>query len=412
MIKAIQIIYYIFFCLTCVYGLYFLFTGFFAFKKIVPKKPKVNYTNKFSILIAARNESMVVGNLVKSILVQNYNKDCFEVNVIANNCTDNTAEIALKSGANVIECTIPVKSKGEVLKWTFDKFKNRKDIDAYVIFDADNIVHPDFLKNMNISLNTGYNVAQGFRDSKNMKDNWLSGSYSLFYFIQNFFLNRSRKAMNLSASINGTGFVVKKDLIDRQGFNTVTLTEDVEFTGICAINGEKIDFVEKAITYDEQPIKFRDSWKQRKRWSVGNLQCFNVYKKQLFKHFFKDKNMSCLDMALSYIAPLVQCVSFALCAFLIIFNYVGIKLNDIFSFMFSQGILFFVLTYGIGVIVSVFVIKFYKKNIMDVISGILLFAVFFLSWIPINFVCLIKKKISWDPIKHDRDVSIEGLLTK
>lgn len=63
---------------------------------------------------------------------------------------------------------------------------------------------------MNKSLNEGYLVVQGFRDAKNPSDNYLTGSYTMFYYLQNFFYNKSRMALKRSAAINGTGFALLK----------------------------------------------------------------------------------------------------------------------------------------------------------------------------------------------------------
>ena len=93
---------------------------------------------------------------------------------------------------------------------------------------------------MNDSLNMGYSVVQGFRDTKNVSDNWLSCSYAIMYYIQNLFLNKSRYNLGKSSFINGTGFVIKKELIDKNGYDPKTVTEDIEFVAMCAINGEKI----------------------------------------------------------------------------------------------------------------------------------------------------------------------------
>lgn len=123
----IQIIYYIFFILVLTYGLYFMITGIFGFKNINKKvvknhKPK----HKFAVLVASRNEEGVIENLVKSLLKQDYPKELFEVYVIPNNCTDDTEKIAKNAGATILKCTIPTKSKGEVLKFAFDKLANKK----------------------------------------------------------------------------------------------------------------------------------------------------------------------------------------------------------------------------------------------------------------------------------------------
>lgn len=406
----LQFLYYFFFSFTLFFGLYYLLTGFYGFFKprkfrIKPYLPK----NKFAVIVAARNEEAVVGHLVSSLLNSNYPKDLFEVYVAVNNTTDNTAEVAKKSGAKVIMVKDKVKSKGEVLRYVFRELKPRKDIDAYIIFDADNIVHPDFLSRMNDTLCTGYRVAEGFRDSKNMTDNWISGSTSLFYYMQNFFFNKSRMTMGISGSINGTGFMISKEKVDAEGFDTKTLTEDIEFTAQCALKNEPIAFVEGAVTYDEQPVTFKASWKQRKRWSVGTLQCFRLYNPKLWLHFIKTGNQSAFDMSMNFIAPIVQVICLIEFFVLIFFRVYNVQLYDIFSAMYSSGIFFLLLSYVSGVIVSVFVIKYNQRKAKSVISSIVLFAIFILTWIPINVLCIFKKDMAWEEIKHKRGIDAKEL---
>lgn len=408
----IKLIYYFIFYLSLTYGLFFAITGLWGFarngrKQIKNHKPKT----KFAVLIAARNEAKVIGNLIDTLKKQNYPEDLYKVYVIPNNCTDNTAEVAEKAGAIVLPCEIPVKTKGEVLKDVFAKFE-KEDVDAFAIFDADNIVDPNFLKEMNNALLSGFNVAEGNRDSKNVTDNWLSGSYSLFYYMQNFFFNKARMNLGLSAAINGTGFVVKKSIIEKYGFNPKTITEDSEFTAQCSLNGERIAYVEKAITYDEHPIRFKDSWNQRKRWSKGTLQCLRLYGTKLVKNIFKNSNMTSLDMTMMFLAPIVQVVSLLMFIMLIGFKYIGIELFDLFSYLFASGLLFFVVTYLFGVLTNVFIFKINHQNIKDVLSSILLFALFILTWIPINVICIFKKEVTWKPIMHTRNVDVKELLNK
>ena len=407
----LKLIYYILFAITLFYGLYLLVMGLFVFKKSKKTNSKQSKKlNEFSIIIAARNEEKVIGSLVRSLKKLNYPKDKYEINVIVNNCTDKTAEAAKKAGAIVTECTEKVKSKGEVLKFIFNKFKSRKDIAAYVIFDADNVVHPDFLLEMNKSLNNGYKVAQGFRDTKNLSDNWLSGCYALFYYSQNFFINQARRKINLSASINGTGFMVKKSLIDEKGFLTTTLTEDIEYSGICAFGQEKIDFVLKAITYDEQPTKFKEAWKQRKRWSVGSLQCFNRYAKDLIKHLFKDRNLTCLDLLIVYISPLIQVLTLLNFLLLIIIKIIEVTPKSVLMAMFINQALFFSISYIVMMILSAILVKIYNKKIKEAFMGIVTYPFFFFTWIPINIIALFKKNLAWEPISHDRDIDISSVI--
>ena len=407
----IIIVYYVIFAITLIYGIYFLVTGLIGLikKPIIKFEDSKNYNN-FAIFVAARNESKVIGNLIDSLNNLNYPKDKYSIYIIPNNCTDNTSEVSKKHGAKVIECTVPTKTKGEVLRFAFEKLKNKKEIDAYIVFDADNVVHPEFLNNMNMALNSGYRVAQCFRDAKNPSDNWLSGSYMLFYLIQNVFFNHARMTFNGSSSINGTGFMIKKDYIDEIGFKTYSLTEDVEFTGQCALNKEKIVFVEDAITYDEYPVKFLSSWKQRKRWTAGMLTCLKLYTPKLLIDYLKTGNIASLDMGLTYMAPIIQILSFINLVMLIIFRIVGIQLFDIFSAFFATRWVYFIIAYLLSILVEVFVLLYKKKKPSKVLSGIVLFMVFIFTWIPINIICVLKKHTKWEEIKHDANVKINDIL--
>ena len=387
-----------------IYGLYYVITGIFAFAKPKCEKITNNKTHKFAIIIAARNEEKVIGNLIDSIKKQNYNKANYEINVIVNNSTDNTYDVCKNLNVNAINCEIPVKSKGEVLRYVFKKFKN-KDVDAYIIFDADNVVHPDFLMHMNNSLNSGFKVAQGFRDSKNYQDNWISGSYTLFYYIQNFFFNLSRKKLNASASINGTGFMVSKDFIENIDFNPVTLTEDVELTTVCAIKNERIDFVKDAITYDEQPTSFKVSLIQRLRWSKGNLQCWRTYHRELIKSFYKYHNLSSIDMYFNNLAAIVQVISFVVVIAGLIEKMITTKI--VFTF---AGIVGLLVSYIGTVLVSLFVTIYNKKSITAMTSSLILFTIFMLTWFPINVVSLFKKNIDWKHIGHTKDINIDDII--
>ncbi len=407
-------IYYILFALSLIYGMYFAITGLFGFKnyhKSMFGKHKPKY--KFGVIIAGRNEEKVIPALIKTIKEQNYPKDLFEIFVVPNNCTDDTEGVSRKAGATIINCTVPVKAKGDALEFTFAKLtKERKDLDAFIIFDADNLVHPDFLARMNDALCEGVEVAQCFRDSKNMSDNWLTGSYTIFYFMQNFFMNRAHMNYSASAAINGTGFMVKKNVV-ADGFHTVTLTEDSEFTGQCALRGIQVAFVEDAITYDEHPSNFVASWKQRKRWTSGTLSCLKVYGGKLLKNFFKTGNIANFDMFMLYAAPVVVVLGFFLMIALFIFHMLDIQLNDFFSYMYASGALFFILFYVLNVLLNIFVVKYNHKKVGDILSGIFLFTLFIATWIPINIICMIKKTDTWEQIKHDRaNVNLDDLVSK
>ena len=253
--------------------------------KFKEKPLLMNKKHRFIIALPANNEETVIGNLIKSLKMQDYDKELFDIYVIADNCTDNTAKIARENGAIVYERFDETKkTKGYALNWFLSKMKVKKDdYDALLVFDADNIVDKNFLNVMNKKLCQGEVLVQGYRDIKNPTDTWVSGGYAIFYWTMNRLYHLARYNMGLSPLINGTAFMVKWDMLIDEGWNTKTLTEDIEFALINISKGVKLGWAKDAIVYDEQPLTFKQSWKQRERWSVRTSSMC----KWIFKRFSK-----------------------------------------------------------------------------------------------------------------------------
>lgn len=403
-----QVIYYIIFLPVLIYSCYFFISSLFAFRKCI-SYPSVKPKNKFAILIAARNESAVIGGLIDSLMIQDYPKELFDVYVIANNCTDDTKGVSLKAGAKVLEYESKISSKGDALKLAFNDLGRNYDYDAYAIFDADNIVDVKFLEKMNDAIEAGCPVMQAYRDTKNITDSWVSASYALFYWGQNFFFGQSRFLLNSSTNINGTGFVVTKKVIEEYGFNTTTITEDIEFTGQCALNGVRVTYIKDAITYDEQPVDFATSWKQRKRWSTGTMDCCHKYSMKLLKKASETGDLFCLDMGLFYLAPYIQLIGSVLFCLLVLYNFIGIQLYDLSSYLFALKEWFFILGLMFSIGMAVLVVKLSKKSVKQALKGVIMFTLFMLSWLPINIICLFKKTVVWEEIKHTKSIGINSI---
>ena len=258
-----------------VFWIYQLSISLCSLIKFKEKKLITNKKHKFMAIIPAHNEEMVIENLVESLKCQDYDKDLYDIYVIADNCTDNTAEIAKKAGAIVYKRFDETKkTKGYALDWFLkQKIEENADYDAFLVFDADNIVDKNFIKVMNRKLCQGEEVVQGYKDIKNPSESWVSAGYAFFYWTMHRFYHLARYNVGLSPLLNGTGFMVKFDLVKEKGWDTVTLTEDIEFSLKQIIKGKKLGWATDAIVYDEQPEEFKASWKQRSRWTVG---IFNV----------------------------------------------------------------------------------------------------------------------------------------
>ena len=145
-------------------GLYHILVAVFAF--IGDNKAKVlsDKKHRFAMVVAAHNEQTVISEIVDSLKDLDYDKDKYDIFVIADNCDDDTAKIAREHGADVHErFSDGDRGKGYALNWMFGRiFEMDKQYDAICVFDADNIVHKNFLNEMNVKFNQGFKAVQGY----------------------------------------------------------------------------------------------------------------------------------------------------------------------------------------------------------------------------------------------------------
>ena len=248
--------------------------------------------NRYAILIAARNEEAVLPHLLRSIHAQDYPRHLIRTFVVADNCTDRTAALAEAEGATVFQRFNKNQiGKGYALNYLLgriDETEGLDNFDAFLIFDADNLLEPDYVRQMNRVCSDGYDAFCGYRNSKNFGANWLSAGYGLWYLHDCVHMNRSRMRLGTTCAVNGTGFGFTRDLLRRtHGWQFFTLTEDIEFTTWCATRGIRVGYCHDAILYDEQPTSLAVSIRQRTRWVQGGLQVSVRYAGDLFRGLFK-----------------------------------------------------------------------------------------------------------------------------
>lgn len=393
--------------IVTIYWLYQLIVSVCSLVKLKDKPIIEEKNNRFMAIIPAHNEEIVVGNLIASLKKQNYPKELFDIYVIADNCTDNTAKVAKEAGAIVYErFDEEHKTKGYALDWFLkQKIEENAEYDAFCIFDADNIVDVNFIKNMNKKLCQGEEVVQGYRDIKNPTDSWVSAGYAIFYWTMNRFYHLARYNLGLSPLINGTGFMVKFDLIKpTNGFDTVTLTEDIEFSLKTIISGKKLGWATDAIVYDEQPVGFKQSWSQRSRWTVGHIQCLKEYTKPLAAAVKEHKTLMNFDGLLYMLGSIPM---FVLTIVLLILNFVMYFGNGMSTMDLVINCLRYLLpTFLLPIFTAIIIMILDKKPIKPMIKGLVLYPLFLGSWILINFKCLFKRETKWEKINHVRDIKI------
>ncbi len=398
--------------LVYIVGIFWLYQFVISLCSLIKFKDKPLQTekkHKFMAILPAHNEETVIGNLIDSLNNQDYDKDLLDIYVIADNCTDNTVKIAKEKGAIVYERFDEVnKTKGHALNWFLQqKIKENADYDAFFVFDADNIVDKNFTKNMNKKLCQGEEVVQGYRDIKNPADSWISAGYAFFYWTMHRFYHLARYNVGLSPLLNGTGFMVKFDIIKPAGWDTVTLTEDIEFSLKRIIKGKRLGWATDAIVYDEQPVNFKASWSQRSRWTVGHIQCMKTYTKDLAVAIKEHKTIMNLD-GLLYIVGSVP--MFVISLVLILANIIIYLGNAMTTWGLISNILRYVIpTFLLPIATAVFTMYLEKKPIRPMAKWLIYYPLFMGSWLVINFKCLFKRNTTWDKIEHVRDIKIKEI---
>lgn len=383
-----------------------VFLGLSALPKAYITYPETDKKHHFAVFIPARNEEMYIGRLLESLAAVDYPEHLKDVYVIVNNCTDRTEKIAREHGAAIIACTSDVKDKAGALRTGFKSLAGHSEIDAFVVFDADTVADHAFLQELNKAFAQGHRIVQSKRRGLGTSQSWVAQSYEIYYAMQNAFFNHPRALRNLSASINGSGWAVSKDVVERYGFNTCTITEDMEYTLQNALNGEVIAYCEKALNYDDFVRDIRRSMKQRLRWSMGNTQCLRCYSGKLLSkaracfRTARRKAWICLDMLTTNLIP----VFVGLGILSMVISIAGAGCSAIVGTIAGREV-------GMALTTPVFAwlmtslsaaVALTKSHIgpTGYIKGVLLFPLFLITWFPSLFTSFFRENVRWSELRN------------
>ncbi|MDP4104645.1 MAG: glycosyltransferase family 2 protein [Bacillota bacterium] len=382
-------------------------------------KPKASQLHKYAVIIAARNEELVIGELIKSIKNQKYPQKLLDIFVIADNCTDNTALVAEEAGAIVRErFNKTLIGKGYALDFMLkiiEREYSTRHYDGYFVFDADNLLDENYISEMNKTFNQGYKVITSYRNSKNYDQNWITAGYGLWFLHEAEFLNMPRMNLKSSCAISGTGFLVHAEIIKKNGgWVHHLLTEDIEFSICHTIKGGQIGYCGNAVFYDEQPVTFGQSWHQRLRWAKGFYQVFAKYGWDLMKGTFHGKRnkFACYDMTMTIMPTmLISIISLLVNVILYLAVLFGTKDGKVtFDVIMTLMLKSFGWNYGIlfirGLITTLTEWKKIHCSSSKKILYLFTFPLFMITYIPISFVALFKD-VEWRPITHTVAKSIE-----
>ena len=378
---------------------------------------KVFKFHTFGVVISARNESGIITNLINSVRNSDYPQAMLKIFVVADNCTDNTAQICRDLGCIVFERNDTTKiGKGYALNYLFTKLHTEEEYkdmipEAYIIIDADNVIKSNFITEMNKVYDSGYDMVTSYRNTKNFGKNWITSGYGYWFLHESKHLNNARMMLKNCCAISGTGFLISQAVVKEFGnWSFFTLTEDIQCSTQYALTGRRVAYCSTAELYDEQPETFKQSWHQRQRWAKGLFQVIGLQGRGLIKNTFK--TFACWDILTTCLPAFI--LSFITLITLPICSVVGFSIGNtsagfyallylLINLLQMIGLMFF-----IGLLICITEWKKIKCSNTKKILYLFTFPVFMITYLPVAISALFKK-VEWKPIIHTDTSSIDEI---
>lgn len=352
----------------------------------------------FAILIPAHNEETVLGTLLESISSLEYPDELHAVYVVADNCTDRTAEIARKaSRVHVYERFDEEKrGKGYALQWFLNKLEEDRFVhDAYVVLDADSIVEPTFLQAMARGLAQGALALQASNTVLNTADSPSTVLRWIALTLMNHVRPLGRNGLGFSSTLTGNGMCLTRTILMRYPWQSHALAEDYHYYLMLVSHGERVRYVPGAVVRSQMPTTFTQMRTQDIRWeSAGGSEPSWRIALRLLGTGLRSHNFVCIEAIAELLTPplsfLVLWCSLTLIASLLLWS----SLEVFFSLLLIGGLLYYIGT------------AFYMLRPPRAVYKAILYAPGFIIWkLRVYFLLSRSKKYTDQWIRTDRTVS-------
>jgi cellulose synthase/poly-beta-1,6-N-acetylglucosamine synthase-like glycosyltransferase len=263
-------------------------------------------TSRFIILIPAHNEELLLGEVLRKLKALTYPSTHYEVVVIADNCQDQTAEVARSQGATaLVRHDLEKRGKGQALNWSIlSSLKSwSRPWDSLVIMDADSVLNDDFLWFMDELLLNGHQAMQGYYGVQNPGESWRTALMTVALAAFHFLRPLGRDKLGLPCGLKGNGMCFSRALVERFGYPATSVVEDIELALIYLNNGIGVKFAAGAHVFGQMATTTQQADSQRKRWEGGRLPLLKDWALPLWKEGLKEHNIAKLDGAIDLFIP-------------------------------------------------------------------------------------------------------------
>ena len=402
-------------------SIYYLIFWSVSARKVV-KVPHSDKYSKFAVLIAARNESKVISHILDSLTKQTYPREHFEVYVIVEKKDDPTIDIVKQYGFQYFvrdRLMDGRRTKGFALQECIDYlWRNELNYDAYMIFDADNILEENYIETMNDLRQTGVRVGLGYRNFTNANTNWLTIGSSIMFSYMNEVTCKGRSLVFHKATLMGTGYYVD-DLIIREagGWIFTGMTEDIQLTSYCYYHDIYMRYYPVTCFYDEQSPDFKTVHNQHLRWLFGYFERRSFLRKAGIQHDFHPQKMQKFmnfEFSWGLIPFVIFNVVMSLSAIVdIVFGGLAVVYSGVYeySFLFSLAAFQILLVY-MSFVLPAFITVLRdsekmaltpKNKVLGVLTYMFFFYEFILAFLDGFFHP--SKRTTWKKVKHTGEVN-------
>jgi 1,2-diacylglycerol 3-beta-glucosyltransferase len=320
---------------------------------------------KFAIIIPSHNEEGVIEQTLFSTQNLQYPSDLFDVIVVADNCTDGTAKIAMANGAIVFE-RFDEKNKGKsaALNWVTPKILDRLPrYDACVFIDADTVVSPNFLLEMNISLHHGHQIIQGGDLVLENSSAWRVQLALIAIALQNYVRPLGKVRLGLSTTLKGNGMCFASELLRTLQWDEQSLTEDLDMALELIRHGHQIYFNPRAVVRAIMPASSSGATTQRLRWEGGRFNSVKTKVPELLREAWKKKNLQILDAAIDTGFPPLVLFTLISLGF-VVFNGLLLWWKWVSTDIFLWGWLLIILSLVAHCIAGIFLARVHPRNLL------------------------------------------------
>jgi 1,2-diacylglycerol 3-beta-glucosyltransferase len=261
-------------------------------------------TRRFDIVVPAHNEETEIAQTVGSLLAIEYPREQFRVLVVADNCTDRTAEIAAAAGAHVlVRQDAERRGKGHALAFAFERCLADGFSDAVVVVDADTLVSKNLLSAFDARFARGASALQADYGVRNPGSSWRTRLMTIALAAFHGVRSVARERLGVSCGLRGNGMAFSRALLQTQPPGAFSIVEDLEYGIQLGYAGIRVEYVEDAHVFGYMAVSENASRAQRRRWERGRQALVREHVPALVKQAVRRRDATLLDLALDLIVP-------------------------------------------------------------------------------------------------------------